>query len=206
MSAQPTLESVPEEILTNIGVHLALLPDTPPPSTSTTSPPDVSECPLKASSKSTQGISPHPHALIPLLQTSKYIHSQLCLKNNPRLYAEIFAERFDTGAILRREGERLRSENGQSRGSEDEVEVDIDADITSVSNGDIDLDVDLENRVGDSASERSRGIKARGMARELRRRCIALHNLHRAVKVEDAKILKEEDVWTIYLMLLENGQ
>jgi hypothetical protein len=113
------------------------------------------------------------------------------------LYAEIFAERF---------GERLRSHTGQSRGSEDEVDVDIDADNTSEGTGDIDLDVGIENRVGDSASERSRGIKARGMALELRRRCIALHNLHRAVKLEDAKILKEEDVWTIYLMLLENGQ
>ena len=100
----------------------------------------------------------------------------------------------------------MRSENGQSRGSDDEVDVDIDTDITSESTGDIDLDVDLENRIGDSATEMSRGIKARGMARELRRRCIALKNLHRAVKLEDAKILKEEDVWTIYLMLLENGQ
>jgi hypothetical protein len=205
MSAPPTLESIPEEILTNIGVHLALLPESPPPSSSTASSPDES-CPSKATSRPTQGTSPHPHALIPLLQTSKYIHSQLCLRNNPRLYAEIFAERFDTGAILRREGERLRSEIGQSRGSGDEVDVDIDTDITSESTGDIDLDVDLENRIGDSATEMSRGIKARGMARELRRRCIALKNLHRAVKLEDAKILKEEDVWTIYLMLLENGQ
>lgn len=205
MSAPPTLESIPEEILTNIGVHLALLPDSPPPSSSTASSPDES-CPSKASTRPTQGTSPHPHALIPLLQTSKYIHSQLCLKNNPRLYAEIFAERFDTGAILRREGERLRSDTGQSRGSEDEFDVDIDTDITSEGTGDIDLDVGIENTVGDAFSERSRGIKARGMALELRRRCIALHNLHRAVKLEDAKIFKEEDVWTIYLMLLENGQ
>lgn len=205
MSAPPTLESIPEEILTNIGVHLALLPDTLPPSTSTTSPPDES-CPLKSSSRSARGTSPHPYALIPLLQTSKYIHSQLCLKNNPRLYAEIFAERFDTGAILRREGEQLRSDTGQSRGSEDEVDVHNDTDITSESTGDIDLDIDIGSRIGASATERSRGIKARGMALELRRRCIALHNLHRAVKLEDAKILKEEDVWTIYLMLLENGQ
>ena len=43
------------------------------------------------------------------------------------------------------------------------------------------------------------------MAGELKRRCVALKRLRRAVREKEVGVVKEEDVWTIYLMLLENG-
>jgi hypothetical protein len=49
------------------------------------------------------------------------------------------------------------------------------------------------------------GLNAKGMAGELKRRCVALKRLRRAVRDKEVKLVQEEDVWTIYLMLLENG-
>jgi len=49
------------------------------------------------------------------------------------------------------------------------------------------------------------GVNAKGMAGELKRRCVALKRLRRAVRDKEVGVVQEEDVWTIYLMLLENG-
>lgn len=66
---------------------------------------------------------------------------------------------------------------------------------TSSSNGEEEAD----------PSDPNTPIKAFHLSLELKRRCVALNNLKEAVKRADTKVLKEEDVWTIYLMLLENG-
>ncbi len=48
-------------------------------------------------------------------------------------------------------------------------------------------------------------LTARGFAAEYVRRIVALKRLNAAVEAEDAGIVLREDLWTVYLMLLENG-
>ena len=205
-----TLETIPEEILTSIGVHLALLPDLASPTTSnqttsssSTKPQTVDHGDTLHSASPDANPRPHPSALIPLLRTSKYIHSQLSLKDNPRLYAEIFAGKFDTQAILRREAgvgsiSRIRARAGSDQHdttpmASEGTSVEHDPSVNTLDDGD--------GRVVANGP-----IKALHLSLELRRRCIALNNLHEAVRRQEPKVLKEQDVWTIYLMLLENGQ
>jgi hypothetical protein len=122
-----TLQSIPGEILSLIAFHTALTS----PSTSLSIP------------------------ILPLLLTCKQFNDSLSTANNPRLYAKIFATKFDAAAIKRRGGDKTG---------------------------------------------------ASGKTWELKRRCIAIKRMRRAVSSGQEDVLQEEDAWTIYLMLLENGR
>ena len=120
------LEDIPTEILSRIALHLSLAAGSQSP----------------------------PYTLTPLLLTSNTIHGRLCLSNNSGLYAKIFASKFDTRAILRR----------------------------------------------------NRQVNTLGIARELQRRREALKDLRLAVVARDIERLTEQDLWTIYMMIIENGE
>lgn len=60
-------------------------------------------------------------------------------------------------------------------------------------------------RLGDAASS-SRKVRAKALTAELKRRVIALRRLTRRLRSDDVSETKDDDLWFIYLMLIENGK
>ncbi|KAJ9093693.1 hypothetical protein QFC21_006289 [Naganishia friedmannii] len=183
------LESIPSEILSTIAYHLALSPvlaATPgqPPSAETRISALAgtldSSTPTPSASKPIPTVFPAP--LVPLLTTSKHIAGLLAFDANPQLYARIFAEKFDTAAIRRRTraADLLRKDDGggvQDAGGTSEGEE----------------DVVVAGSVTDSA-----------LAAELRTRCMMMKRLRMAMRSGQASWVRPEDLFVVYLMLLEN--
>jgi hypothetical protein len=155
----PTLESIPPEILSSIAYYLAISLDNAPNSTPNADlnvdhPTSALASALSPASTSIPSVTPAP--LLPLLRTSRTIHSTLRFHANAHLYARVFEEKFDVAAARRRLG---------------------------------------YDEVNDIA-----------LAEELRTRCVAMRDLKEAVKRGDITLFTEQDIYTVYLMLLENGE
>lgn len=62
-------------------------------------------------------------------------------------------------------------------------------------------------RFDTSAAERRLGdLNATGLTSELGRRVRALSRLSKQVEVRNVRMVKDEDLWVIYMMLIENGK
>ncbi|KAJ9123035.1 hypothetical protein QFC22_001224 [Naganishia vaughanmartiniae] len=184
-----TLESIPSEILSTIAFYLAVSPTyaaTPASATQTRIPALASA--LDSSSPTTTQPIPtvFPAPLVPLLTTSKHITALLAFDANPQLYARIFAEKFDTAAIRRRTSAAARSKT-----YDDANDIDGGGGSGSVAE---DEDV-IRGSVTDSA-----------LAAELRTRCTTMKRFRAAVRSGQAVYVQPEDLFVVYLMLLENGK
>lgn len=60
-------------------------------------------------------------------------------------------------------------------------------------------------RLGDAASS-NRKVRAKALTAELKRRVMALKRLTRQLRSHNVVETKEDDLWVIYLMLIENGE
>ena len=122
---------------------------------------------------------------LPLLLTCKAVHRAISRGDNPRLYARIFRVNFDLDAAERRIG----------KASLDQLDEDEDEDDRPVV-----LGLDGRPVIG------RYGIDARDLAAELEGRVRALFRLRAMVERGNVKEVKEEDLWVVYLMLIENGK
>lgn len=150
----PTLESIPPEILASIAYYLAISLETA--AGPVTVDPTAAALADALSPASTQVPSVTPAPLLPLLTTSRTIHSTLTFHANAHLYARVFEEKFDVAAARRRLG---------------------------------------YDEINDGA-----------LADELKTRCVAMRHLKDAVERGDITLFTEQDIYTVYLMLLENGE
>lgn len=150
----PTLESIPPEILSSIAYYLAISLETA--ANPTTVDDNASARADALSPASTQVPSVTPAPLLPLLRTSRTIHSTLRFHANAHLYARVFEEKLDVAAARRRLG---------------------------------------YDEINDGA-----------LAEELKTRCVAMGHLKDAVRQGDITLFTEQDIYTVYLMLLENGE
>lgn len=150
----PTLESIPPEILSSIAYYLAISLETA--AGPVTVDPTAAALADALSPASTQVPSVTPAPLLPLLTTSRTIHSTLTFHANAHLYARVFEEKFDVAAARRRLG---------------------------------------YDEINDGA-----------LADELKTRCVAMRHLKDAVERGDITLFIEQDIYTVYLMLLENGE
>lgn len=60
-------------------------------------------------------------------------------------------------------------------------------------------------RIGSRKGAKARAVEAIGLTKELERRMRALRRLEGMVMRNDVRVLDEEDVWVVYVMLVENG-
>ena len=177
------LDTVPPEILAHIALHVAL-PDLAPP--------------------------------VQLLCTSRAIHATLAPQNNPRLYARLFRSAFDTRAAERRMARLLPPAPVAIRS--DSVESEASASTSTVASG----STPQTSASEDESDEEPREVKRRRrnherrkrdgerltavqLTAELKRRVRALSRLGRQIETEDLSDLRDDDLWVVYLMMIENG-
>lgn len=115
---------------------------------------------------------------IGLLLTCKHLHATLAPADNPDLYARIFRSAFDSAAAERR---------------------------SAILEGPLVIRR-RDEAANDGSEDGSKRIKAAALAAELKRRSIALRRVARMVRQGDVSDLTAEDLWVIYLMLIENGK
>jgi hypothetical protein len=202
-----TLESIPSEILSTIAFYLAVSPIytkaaavAAPPSADTrlsalagtldTSPstpahPSTSTFTPIAAPKQIPTFFPTP--LVPLLATSKHIAALLAFDANPQLYARIFAEKFDTAAIRRRTSAAARLVEDDGSGAEEKDGI--------ATGGGSEEEKMVSGSVTDSA-----------LAAELRTRCMMMKRFRMAMRSGQVSWVRPEDLFVVYLMLLENGE
>ncbi|OCF37769.1 hypothetical protein I317_07327 [Kwoniella heveanensis CBS 569] len=203
------LDQIPPEIISQIAFHLVISPS--PSSSSSSSFSFHSSSPLHA-----------PGSIPPqnLLLTSRSIHDAIAPANNPRLYGRLFRALFDTDAAERRM--RLVPSSvvvtlptaeavGLPDGGADEVEDKLMTSPPSTS-----AETEAPSRYQSTPpkpTKRSRKksrpedqsqIRAQDFTNELRRRIEVLSRLKDMIARRDVSELRDDDLWTVYFMLIEN--
>ncbi|WVF70166.1 hypothetical protein IAT40_004954 [Kwoniella sp. CBS 6097] len=193
------LDQIPPEIISQIAFHLVISPSLPS-SSSSTSFPLTSIPPLN------------------LLLASRNIHDAIAPSNNPRLYGRLFRALFDTDAAERRM-RLVPSSSLVTLPVANLPDADQDEDHL-ISGGPLSVGNQIQIRTQSQAVQRrkkkktkygsnSEGglqvqIRAQDLTSELRRRIRTLARLRDMIQRRDISELKDDDLWTVYFMLIEN--
>ncbi|WRT65111.1 uncharacterized protein IL334_002053 [Kwoniella shivajii] len=140
----------------------------------------LSLSPSSSSSSSTSAASPFDSIPpINLLLACRTIHDAISPSNNPRLYAKLFRAIFDIDAPERRfrtVPQKIKRKAKKRRRNTNQND---------------------EDDIGDK-------LKAQELMKELKKRVKTLLKLRNMVEQNDVSDVGEDDLWTIYLMLIEN--
>ncbi|WWD00214.1 hypothetical protein V866_007123 [Kwoniella sp. B9012] len=120
-----------------------------------------------------------------LLLSCRTINQAISPSTNPRLYGKLFRALFDIEAPERR-FQTVSSSSKLSQKNKTKKR--------------------MINRLTDGEDDESYGdkLKAQELAKELKKRVECLRRLKEMVDVRDVTDIEEEDLWIVYLMLIEN--
>ncbi|WWC87161.1 uncharacterized protein L201_002047 [Kwoniella dendrophila CBS 6074] len=148
-----------------------------------------------------------------LLLSCKSINDSISSLNNSRLYGKLFRTLFDIKAPERRFGSGSSNSSNYSKLQNDKIRKKRMKKrrrkiVLSTSNNDNNEDLDDNDDDGmlviDGLKLKDDKLKAQELTKELKKRIQCLCRLKDMIDSRDVSDIEDEDLWTIYFMLIEN--